>query len=381
HFFSPHPTVQAFRVTIGNPPWSAPGNRAEIESLTAVFAWSFRQWVIPVSLELHGTKLHFERDVAGHANWHWQAPGIFPGKGFPILHSLSVPDARVDLHDERRHLDFRGTLVTQNTTGDEPLRLSAKGQLNGRDVVLTLEGEPLAKAAPGKPFHFTLEERSSGSRLTGHGTLPQPLDFRWLDVDFQASGKDLKDLYFLAGLYLPETGQYQLSGKLQRRNLTFKLIDLAAVSGKSDAHCNLTSVLNGEGRAHVNLDLASNLLRLQDLGGGADTGSNKSPPHESGPSLPNTPLQFDGLRRADYAVSLNIKRLEARKLTFTTVAGKMTIDHGDITVPRLSGRLEDGKLNARITLDVKTDTPTVSLDLTVADVQLGQLPRKDPSQP
>src|SRR5579859_2114613 len=52
HFLSPHPTVQASRVTIGNPPWAAPGNLAEVESLTAVFDWSFGQGVTLESLEL-----------------------------------------------------------------------------------------------------------------------------------------------------------------------------------------------------------------------------------------------------------------------------------------------------------------------------------------
>jgi len=390
--FSSHPTLQASRVTIGNPPWSAPGNFAEVESLTAVLDWPFGQRITLESLELHGAKLHFQRDVAGHANWHWHAPGIFAGFGLPILHSLSAPDAHVDLHDERRHLDFDGTLTTRHTKPDDPLRLNATGRLNGRDVTLTIDGEPLAKVAPGKPFHFTFDERSSGSRLAGHGTIPQPFDFRWLDVDLQASGKNLKDLYFLAGVYLPDTGQYQLSGKLQRRNLTFKLIDLVAVSGKSDARCNLTSVLNNAGRAHVDIDLESNVLRLEDLGvrtTGAEATDHRPPEPtsaepsspEKAPSLPGTPLNFAGLRRADYAVSLNIKRLDTRRLSFTTVAGNMTIDHGNITVPRLSGRLEDGKLDARIKLDAKTDTPTVNIDLTVTNLQLGRLPRKDPSQP
>ena len=399
--FSRHPFVKASRVTVGNPPWSEPGNLAEVESLTAVFDVSFQHGATLESLELHGASFHLKRDIAGHANWHWKAPGILPGKGLPAIRSLSAPAAHVDLHDERRHLDFDGTLTTQNATAEDPLRLLAKGQLNGHEVTVTLDGEPLSKVAPDKPFHFTFDERSSDTHLTGHGTLPHPFNFAWLDADYRASGQDLKDLRYLAGVSLPDSAQYQLSGKLERRNLTFKLVDLVVVSGKSDAHLNLTSVLNSEGRAHVDIDLDTNLLRLQDLGAKAagrapleptssespsSRTSTKPPSTEPSPpdkalSLPDTPLHFAALRRTDYAVSLHAKRFETEKLSFTAVAGKMSIDHGNITVSPLSGTLDGGKLDAHIKLDARTDTPKVSVDLTVANLELGQLPRKNPSQP
>lgn len=385
HLFSPHPVIKASRVTIGNPAWSTPGNLAEVASLTAVFDLSFGQGATLNSLELHGANFHLKRDIEGHANWHWKAPGILPGKGLPVIHSLSAPDAHVDLHDERRHLDFEGSLTTLNATANDPLRLAAKGQLNGREVTFTLDGEPLAKAAPDKPFHFTFDERSSDTHLTGHGVLTHPFNFARLDADYRVGGKDLKDLYFLAGVSLPDTGEYQLSGKLERRDLTFKLIDLVAVSGKSDVHCNLTSVLDNDGRAHVDIDFESNLLRLQDLGaqaaGRAPPEPSEPPPTEKTPSLPDTPLHFAALRRTDYAVNLHIKRFETRKLSFTAVAGKIAVDHGSITVPQLSGTFAEGKINTHIKLDARTDTPKVSLDLTLANLQIGQFPRKSPSQP
>ena len=392
HLLSWHPVVKASRVTVGNPPWSPAGNLAEIDSVTAVFDVSPGHRITLESLELHGANFHLQRDIEGHANWHWKAPGILPGKGLPVLHALSAQDTRIELHDERRHLDFDGTLTTTNATANDPLELAAQGRLNGRDVTVTFEGEPLAKAAPDKPFHFNFEARSTGTHLTGQGILPHPFNFSWLDANYRASGKDLKDLYFLAGVTLPDTAEYQLSGRLERRDLAFKLIDLVAVSGKSDIHCNLTSVLDSDGRAQVAIDFDSNLLRMQDIGpkaagrappeaGPTEQGSADGHSTPKGPSLPETPFHFAALRRTDYAMNLHIKRFETQKLTFTGVAGKMGIDHGNVSVPQLSGTLDDGKINAHLKLDARTDTPKVSLDLTLANLQIAQLPRKDPSQP
>ena len=401
HLLSWRPVITASRVIIGNPPWSTPGDLAQIESLTAVFDVSPGHTTTLESLELHGARFQLRRDVEGHANWHWRAPGILPGKGLPVFHSLSVPDARVELHDERRHLDFEGAINTQNATANDPLELTAQGQLNGHDVTVTLEGDPLAKTAPDKPFHFQFDERSSGSHLTGHGILPRPFDFAQLDANFQASGNDLKDLYFLAGVSLPDTGAYQLSGRLERRDLAFRLIDLVAVSGKSEVRCNLTSVLDQDGRAHVDIDLESNLLRLQDLGArAAPTGDSLASRSVTGRALsepvaptepnsgdarrlalPDTPFHLATLRRTDYALNLRIKHFETQKLSFSAVTGKIGVDHGSVTVPQLSATLDEGKINTRIKFDASTDTPKVSLELTLAHLQVGQLPRKNPSQP
>ena len=395
HLFSRHPMVKASRVTVGNPSWSAPGNFAEIDAMTAVFDVSFQDGATLDSLELHGASFHLQRDIQGYANWHWRAPGLLPGKGLPVIHSLSAPDTRVELHDARRHLDFVGIVTTQNTTG--PFKLAAEGQLNGHGLKATIEGDPLASTTPDKPFHFSFEALSSGTHLTGHGVVPHPFNFALLDADYRASGKNAKDLYYLVGVILPDTDDYQLSGRLERRDLEFRLIDLVAVSGKSDVRCNLTSVLDNDGRAHADIDLDSRVLRLKDFGERAagrapadTTAADSTPapqttadrqPDKTSLSLPETPFHLSVLRRTDYAVNLHIKRLETQRLTFSGIAGRMGVDHGNVTVPQLTGVLDDGKINARIKLDASTDTPTVSLDLTLADLQISQLPRKDPSQP
>ena len=397
HLFSWHPVVKASRVTIGNPPWSPPGNLAEIASLTAVFDVSLQHGTTLDSLELHGASFQMQRDLQGHANWHWRAPGILSGKGLPVINSLSASDTRIELHDARRHLDFNGTLTTQNTAANEAFKLAAQGQLNGHELEATLEGDPLVRTAPGKPYHFSFDGRSSGTHLTGHGMVPQPFNFAFLDADYRANGKDAKDLYFLAGVNLPDTGDYQLSGRLERRDRVFQIIDLVAVSGKSDVRCNITSVLDSDGRARADIDLESNVLRLKDFGAQAAGRAPADPtaaepplaeqtsadrqPARAAFRLPDTPFHLTALRITDYAVNLHIKRLETQKLTFTGVAGKMGVDHGSVTVPQLTGTLDDGKINARIKLDAKTDTPKVNLDLTLADLQISQLPRKDPSQP
>jgi hypothetical protein len=412
HLLSRHPSFTAEHVTIGNPPWSPAGNMAEIGKLTVEFDLSSLSHDLVIRrLELEGASLHLQRDTVGHANWHWQAPGILPGKGLPVIHSLSAPAAHLQVEDERRHIVFDGTLSAGDAASG--LHIAGKGRLNGHEATLTLDGDPLAAAARAKSYHFTLDERSSGSHLTAHGSIAQPFDFRFLDANLEANGEDLKDLYYLVGVHLPDTATYRVSGKITRRNTITELTDLIATSGESDMHVTLKSKLDDSGRSHIDLDLNSQRLRLADIGAHAAGRAPEPPPSDEKTALlPDTPLKLEGIRKSDYAVSFHAQHLDAKKLSFHTVAGKMTIDHGVITVPRLTGMLvpvtvvpqngslkdepsaspkdqpsaspkgePDGKFTARIKFDAKTDTPVANLDLRVDNIRLAQFIHKDPSQP
>jgi AsmA family protein len=372
HLVSLHPSLIAGRVTITNPPWAPAGNTAEIAKFTIVFDLPlFSQPFAVRKLVLEGANLHLWRDADAHANWIRNAPGIIPGNGLPVIHSLSIPAAHLELHDDRRHLMFDGTLSAGEAAAGErgieasqaakdspgtasalPLRISIKGTLNDREATVIIDGDPLATAAREKPYNFTLDERSSGSHLTGRGSLSHPFDFRVLDGSFEANGADLEDLHFLVGVNLPDTAAYRVSGKISRRNTIIKLSDLVATSGDSDVHGTLTSEMDETGRSRLDIDLNSKRLRLADLGAKAAGRAPENPPEEKSALLSETPFRLQGLRRFDYVVSYHAQQLDTAKLTFRSVLGKMTIDHGTITVPELSATL------APVTPATASATPT-----------------------
>ena len=399
HLLSLHPSLIAEHVSIGNPPWSPAGSLAEIGKLTVVFdlPWQSRPFAIR-RLEMDDTSLHFRREEDGHANWLWTAPGLFPGKGMPVIHSLSIPAAHLEIHDERRHLMFAGSLTAGGADAAVPLKITATGELNGRQAILSIDGDPLATITREKPYRFTLDERSSGSHVNGEVFIAKPFDLRTLDGRFEAAGDDLKDLYFLLGVRLPDTATYRLSGKLERRNRVFRLLDLVATSGESDVRVALTSEMDDSGRSHLDIDLSSKQLRFADIGaraaGRAPAATADATPPEKSTFLPETPFKLAGLRKSDYVVNFHAQHLDTGKLAFQSVIGKMTIDHGTVTVPHVSAQLAsmtvasaptehplDGKLTATFKFDGKTDTPKASIDLRVTNIQLAQFARKDPSQP
>ena len=177
------PSLEATRVTIGDPPWMAPGQTAEVGRLLIELRWRAAWPPFEISrLEIDDATLHLVRTREGRANWQ-SAPGQ-SGSGPPLIRSLAMRNAQVELHDDRRHLEFRGTVTAGDGPGDgshpPPLRIDARGVLNGRPMTLRIEGEPLATASPSQPYHFSLDELSSASHLSGRLQLERPFDFRHL---------------------------------------------------------------------------------------------------------------------------------------------------------------------------------------------------------
>lgn len=376
---SRHPTVVAERVTIGNPSWMPAGSLAEIGELSLMISLPGIHHRFGIErLSIRAATLHLERDASGRANWQWTSPGHAPSKHrMQILKSLSVPGAHVLLADERRHLHFDGTVSAQSEDDETPLKMQGSGELNGKPVTFDLTGDSLAASSHERPYHFSYSERSSGSTLSGRGDLPQPFDFTEVDASFQAAGADLKDLYYLAGVSLINTGSYRLSGKFARRGNAFAFGGLEVATGESDVRGSVLIVSSPQGPPSLEADLKSHFLRLADLGLRA---AGRAPPIDEKTRLllSTAALNPATLRRGVARVKFSARRLEVGRFTLSDLAAHGTLDQRVLSLTSLSAGLMGGKLNARATIDAKSDPPNATADIRIADAQLAQYPWKSP---
>jgi uncharacterized protein involved in outer membrane biogenesis len=380
HLLSLHPRFIAEQVTIGNPPWMPPGVTAEIGRVSLTYDLPFfgQSFGLRV-LEMDRAILHLARDEAGHSNWQAHAPGAGRSTGPPLIRSLHVPNARVYFDDARRHLKFDGSISAQDAPGGAPtppLRIDGAGQLNGRQANFTLNGEPLATVTRGHPYRFDFTEVSSGTRLTGKGNVPQPFDFHFLETTFESAGEDMKDLYFLTGVSLPETGAYHLTGKFTRQDRHLEFTDLNATSGRSDMRGTVLIETKPRGApSHTEADLRSQLLRLSDLGAQA-AGRAPQPPGGKRLVLPDTPFQLKGARKGDAVIDFHAQALEVGHVSLRAVAAKVKIDEGTITVSPVTATLREGKVTGGFKIDVTHDVPSADVDFRVAHLKLGLFDRK-----
>ena len=373
-WLSRHPRISAGSVVIGNPPWMSDGLTAEIGRVNVVMAWQLSVRPLRIQrLELQQAQLHLVRNENGRANWYASADGA--GHGPPLIESLQMPAATVDLRDDRWHLLFHGRVsagdaVPQGTRAP-PLHIEANGELNGRAASLTIEADPLASARRDRAYHFSLLERSGTARLSGEGFLAQAFDFRVLQASFSASGADLKQLHYLVGLTWPDTGAFHGSVTLHRRDDRFEYEDLVGTFGGSDVRGTLV-VDSSHPRTAIEGALHARQLRVSDLGPhGASPELAANP--ASQPHLADAPLRMPGLLRNDWHVTLRIDALEFGAGSLQAVSGIFSARQGVLNLEGFSATLAQGKITASARLDAKSAVPRGQLDVRVEQLQLDQL--------
>jgi uncharacterized protein involved in outer membrane biogenesis len=291
--------------------------------------------------------------------------------------SLSVPNARIHLRDARRHLNFDGELTALGRGADN-LRINAAGRLNTRPVTLAVVADPLAAARRDTPYRFRFEEQSSGSTLAGHGQLARPFDLRRLKMTLEASGDDLKDLYFLVGVNFPDTGTYRVSGEMQRAEMQFAFTNVQGKSGASDI-AGTVRVDSTSERAQLTADLHSERLRRADLGKRA---AKRAPERKQGqPLLPDTPMKLDALRRTDSTFNYRARNVDLGKLQLNTLAGTVKVDHGVLTAAPVSAKFADGSVTAQLKFDGSKDRAATQLALDLHGLQLSQFGRNKDQPP
>lgn len=377
HFLTRRPHLSAEEITIGNPPWMPPGEFARLGRVVLELHWRLAWPPFEIqALRLEHARLNLVRDPLARANWYLREGGAGPGP--PLIRSLSMPRARVQLHDERRHLEFKGT-VTVADAGDashpDALRISAEGDLNGRPATLVIDGDPLEKAQRGQPYHFSLTERSEDARLNAEGHFLTPFDFRRIEGSFKASGPDLADAYYLIGLHLPASGAFQATGRMERNDNRFLYHDLKLNSGMSNLTGSLDVRANIGGYPTVDGELNSTRLRLADLGARA---AGKAPAQGGAQEgqLPDTALRLSGLRHLTWTLRLGVEQLEIGHETLQKLSALLTVGHGIVSLDQLGGSLAQGRLAGSARFDATREIAQAEAGLAVSDIQLAQLSAK-----
>ncbi len=374
--FSWHPGLTASAVTVANPPWTPSGTAAEIGQVEVEFAApSTSHWLRLKRLVLSEAFLHLIRDASGRANWQRTDPALGPGAGLPVIAGLAMADAHLDVDDDRRHVRFTGRVSVgdpDDPAGLNPFKLSGRGELNGRLARFEIVGAPLGTANEARPYAFSFTESSSGSELSGRGSLDHPLSLRRLETSFEATGADLKDLYFLTGVTLFNTGAYRLSGTLARQGLRSEFSDLKLLSGESDLRGDVR-VDSSAGRPRFVADLTSNHARSADIGLRA---AGREPlPADPDLLLPTVALTPQSARRSDAQVRFHARRMTIGRMELSDLAAAFTLDNGHLTMRPMSADLLGGHMTAEVRIDANQDDPPAQVDVRFIDLQLGNLGR------
>ena len=371
HLLSAHPSLDGEGVTLGNPPWAAPGSLGTAKRVRLQFRWG--RGLDGLSLE--GADLNLQRDTEGFANWQFTRPE--PGQ-LPLLaplRELRVATVHLHLNDAQRHLEFDGTVSGGSQQG-APLVLKAQGLLNTRPAQLTLTGDALVTVSDARVYPFKFAVAGSGSRVDLKGSLPKPFEIDLLDASFEASGENLEDLYLLVGLRFVNTGKFRLAGRLERRGTLTRFSALSLQSGESDLTGSL-SVETQKPRPRLEGELHSRMLRSSDIGARVAGGG----PAPEPPLFSPARLSLAGVRHVDAQIRWSAEQLLLGRFVLGRVAARLNLERGAIDVPSFDAQLLGGKVSAQAHMDATRDLPPVQVRFELAQGDLQALPLRTDNPP
>ena len=214
-----------------------------------------------------------------------QALQTADGKDNYTLALSASPDAKIGylrILDGQAHVvipmlkaDFALRIATREAppatpgtaTPNSQIVVEARGTYAGQPVIGQLVGGALLSLRDTQhPYRVDLKLANGPTHLRLAGRLTDPLAFGGADLKLELTGADMRDLYHLTGIPIPETPAFRIAGQLDYADHKFRFHHFHGLVGSSDLHGTIEED-PGRERPMVSADLASTKVDLADLGG------------------------------------------------------------------------------------------------------------------
>ena len=305
------------------------------------------------------------------------SPGIMSIPAVKIL-AISGIEATLNLRNASRPdtLKLKHASLGRDAV-DAAIRLSAAGEIDDRRFEVDGEGGSwISLVDSASPYRITLKGEVGPNEFSAKGVLGKPLGSGLNRLAFDFRGRDLADFGTLAGMDLPNSRPFDITGVASFGSLIVSLKQLSARVGHSDLNGTLTLDLtsappNMKGR------MTSKLFDLQDF---SVPGMDGVPPEsdveetEEGVRLHGeVPLPIEILQNlnADFGITIDELRYGSANLTDTSLLVRASGGH--IALELLGTSLGQTGLKGRADLDVTPDVPTVVMQFRGQKIDVGQL--------
>ncbi|MEP7042282.1 MAG: AsmA family protein [Dokdonella sp.] len=413
--WSPGFQFLAGNVRIGNQDWAKRPHFVELKALEIdlrLLPLLWRRLDIP-SIRLIHPVLDFERRKDGSNTWTFAV--LEPGN--PSAWTLDLGDIEFDagevhIADEERDLEVRAQITPlqapiafgQHVEGDDPTTRREVIQRVGRAAALRLRNAAEQRAEKAKergnaesPPPYLFEWKASGTMagaaVKGNGRFggvlalkqPKPFPLRAdidvgtteialtgtitdptspdaVDMRLWISGRNLAQLYTIAGIALPNTPPYatvgRLAGRFHPQQSLLRYEDFSARVGGSDLGGTLT-YRSGEGKPTLSGTVDSTLLRFKDLGALVGAGSTEDKAARGDDTaqpadrvLPAEPFNVERWGAMDADVHFTGKRVvRDEQQPISDVDTRIRMEGGVLTLDPLRFGMAGGTVAASLHID------------------------------
>ncbi|MEO8296272.1 MAG: AsmA family protein [Burkholderiales bacterium] len=377
--------VQAGRLQIDNPAWSALGPMLDARDADLRLRWrdllAMRagQPMVVQSLSAQALDIRLERRADGSASWLFAEQRDAPDKPAFAglrLQRLLVREGHLHLLDAVVQTDTEATFSVADGAalqpGDPPPGVQAEARGHYRNLPLKASLKTgaalpwLAKGSDSVAVPVLLKLAVGDARLDFDGQVRGLLDERQLQGRYRVSGPSLAAVGEPLKLTLPSTRAFNLQGQLDHAGSRWHTVVQQATVGQSrlageftfDAPAGRTPSLTGELRGPV--------LLLQDLGPAVGVTSPTTPatlvtaatpaakPRSGGRVLPDRHFDLPSLRAMNAQVTVALDRLDwgtAALQSARPLRGQLKLQDGVLQINDIDARLAQGRLSGSLQLD------------------------------
>lgn len=398
------PTVSLTGLTVGGPPWEPdpPLARVERAELQLELLPLLTGQLVFRRVSITHPELYLHKEKSGRANWTFesQAPtkerASRPAR-VPALHDLVIDSGKLVLIDELRKLKVTGTVEAGKEASREnprPFHIEGTGTINEEPFRMDVSGGPLRALNPNQPYPFSLAITAGENRIGADGRFLKPFDLAALELQVDASGRDLAELYYLTQITLPNTPPFKVHADIRRDGMHIAVRQIAGSLGGSDVS-GTADIDASTKRPSVRADLVSHHLLLKDfaaitgtkakgtgaLASGQPDGApaTTTPPSSTAPHLfPAARLQVARLHAIDADLRFRATSIEAGTVPITEVSLNVKLENGSLTLQPIRFDFAQGHITGDIAIAGEERPPRVHAELRAVNIQMAQFKGKDP---
>ncbi|MES2441645.1 MAG: AsmA family protein [Pseudomonadota bacterium] len=375
-------------LTVTNPAW-AKGNFFEAKKVDSVISslslLSGRQRINWLALDDAHLDLQWD---AGHKRNSWTL-GNPDKKGepldLPLIRRARAAGTALRYSDPQMallaELGFE-TVLAKDTEFASTIRFNGTGTARGTPFTIT--GALLTPNATVSGGENRLELHIRGAETVADvtGTLPGATELEGANLHTRVRGRNLADLFSVAGVAVPDTRSYGMTSALTKHGREWRFTGVKGRFGESDLSGKFT-IENREPRLMITADLSTNVLDIVDAGpfigynpqrleaqGGAGAMT-----HVGGAPrlLPDAPLRVAALRNFDARVDWHVRTVRAEHLPISNITLGLTLDNLLLKLSPLNFAMARGTVSSDITINARNPAVVTDYDIRLSPTPMGTL--------
>lgn len=349
-------------------------------------------------IKLVKPQLSFERLADGTSNWSFGAQAAAEAalpddRGeMPLIGRLDIDGGDLKFRDHAAGIDLQGKIGNAHgdgKVGEGNVEFQGQGSLQGERFTLRMIGGSLLSLRESDaPYPLTIDIAAGASRAQIAGTLADPIKLEGLALDVRLQGPNLAALTKLTGVPLPNTPNYDLAAKLDRRGAIWALDDLAGRMGHSDLAGRL-AIDTGRERLFIDADLHSKILDYRDVGALIGIAPPGTAPRAKAPEeravapatrpaapaepirvLPDAKLMVAEIRKVDARVKFKGAKVEAPNTPLEAVELHLELQDGVLKLTPVALGIAGGRAIANIEVDARHAEVKTDFDVRLAAFRL-----------